>query len=362
MKQQSDIEMNQKYLEKKIRSVAGITQDHSGVFSLFFDLCSHLGREVLLLKAWANEVRVGIDDLEKKEFDAAIDSAHSFLERNFNMAKSGALYIKLGANPHVEEVLFDVPVESQHYYKTYPVIYPLVELRDKFERFILVATSSQKAHIAEIDLGRTSLEIVSMREDENMRTGREWTREHYSNVAKERGKKFLKEKVDILRKITAQKGKSSIIIAGEPRYVNRLKEAMPKDLQALVVDEVRSGFSDNSLKDIIEKAQEAFLQVEKTISLSAVDELVRTMHGSGLVAIGVDECYKGLIWGNVQNLVISKNMPSEDSEKLLKVASVRKIPIETVEDSEKLEALGGVGAILRYRTPSEEMLNVKKAI
>lgn len=343
--------MNQDYLDKQIRKIAQLPQDGTKYMSLFFDFQAHPGKEAMLFKAWAYEYRIGLDRVEAMLFDDALQEALEFLEDYQGVAKSGAIYISLEEIPQVKFMLFDAPMESQYYLFDYPVIYPLVELRDKFERFVLVALSSQKAHIIEIDLGKTSLELISQREEAKLKSGREWTKEHYLNAKKERGKKFLKEKIELLRQISEKNAHCSIILAGEPRFVNRLKKALPQPIARLVVDEVKSGVGDAVLHDIIEQSKASYLKAEHQQSLNSVEQIIQNIHTNGLASTSLQGCLQALEYGNAQLLLLSKQLEQADREKLLKQASISQTAIETVENSDKLDALGGAGVILRYKTP-----------
>ena len=66
------------------------------------------------------------------------------------------------------------------------------------------------------------------------RLGREWTREHYQNHRQQRDQQFVKEKVAVIERLMAKRGHNTLLLAGEPRFVKRLRSALPKHLEARV--------------------------------------------------------------------------------------------------------------------------------
>jgi hypothetical protein len=49
-------------------------------------------------------------------------------------------------------------------------------------------------------------------------------------------------------------------------------------------------------------------------------------------------------------LVISENLPDEEREALVRLATVRDVTIEVCEDDPLIDDYGGVGCLLRYRS------------
>lgn len=83
-------------------------------------------------------------------------------------------------------ITFDAPLETAMHAAAYPVLYPLVELKDRFNRFVVVLTTSESARIIEMSLGSASTVLLAERPELQKRFGREWTREHYVNHRRER--------------------------------------------------------------------------------------------------------------------------------------------------------------------------------
>ena len=158
----------------------------------------------------------------------------------------------------------------------------------------------------------------------------------------------------MIEQLMSKRGHNAIIIAGESRYISRLREALPKHLQEKVVDQIRTGINDERIQEILETAIESYLQVEHNESESTVKKLFRAFRTNGLAALGLAATLRALKNGQASHLVISNNLPLTSREKLVRIASQNGIPIETVRNSNLLIEQGGVGALLRYRNHPDQ--------
>lgn len=240
------------------------------------------------------------------------------------------------------------PMEPQFHVTTVPVIFPLVEMKDRFDRFVLVVTNSQSAQVYEINLGEASQALLTQRPELRKRLGREWTREHYQNHRKEREGQFVKEKVNVIERLMAKRGHNALVLAGEPRYVKRLREHLPKHLQGKVAGEIRSGVCDDSIPKVVEQSIATFLDEENRESHDAVKSLEAAVCSGGLAVVGITQTMEAFANHQVDQLILSTDLPTPEREKLVRMATRQDVPVETVRGSETLEKNGGVGCLLRY--------------
>jgi stalled ribosome rescue protein Dom34 len=243
---------------------------------------------------------------------------------------------------------FAVSLETHFHAGGLPIIYPLVELKDRFNRFVLVITNSEVARILEINLGQVSETLFAERPDLRERLGREWTREHYQNHRHHRDNQFVKEKVAVIERLMAKRGHNALLLAGEPRFVNRLREALPKHLQARIAGEIRIGVREDSLPEVIDLAIQSFLAQENRESHNAVRLLDEAVQRGGLAVVGLQPSLQALATGQADLLVLSDSLPADDREMLVREAARHDTKVETVRASKLLEQNGGVGCLLRY--------------
>jgi stalled ribosome rescue protein Dom34 len=239
-------------------------------------------------------------------------------------------------------------MESRFHVADLPAIYPLVELKDRFNRFVVVLCTAASARIIEMNLGSHSIELLTERPSLRERIGREWTRQHYANHRRERDRQFVKEKISVIENLMAKNGHNSLIVAGDPRHVNQLVSALPAHLKSKLVGEIKTGITDERLKNVLSQAVESFLKAEAEEAHDTVSMLVQAVRARGLATIGVEETSKALVGDQVERLVVSSTLLHEDREELVRLASQRDVPIETVQGCELLDRNGGAGALLRY--------------
>lgn len=341
-------------LRKHILTLAGLAESDSPVISAYLDLQQPHAMARADFRAWASMVRQTFGSQQRRDFDDAVEEIEAWLPQA--QGRGAAVFARWGEHPMMLPMNFDAPLETHFHVGPYPVIYPLVELKDRFNRFVVVITTAESAKIIEVNLGAHSVELLTDRPALRTRIGREWTRQHYMNHRRDRERAFLKEKVAVIRSLMAKRGHNSLIVAGDPRWVSSLVEALPKALQDKVVSEIKTGFADYRLGEIMDLAVEAFLKAEHEESLGTVDRLVEAVRAGRLAAIGSPATLRALREGRVSELVISTSLLHDEREELIRLASKQGLAIETVQDCSLLDAHGGVGALLRYEAPSVETI------
>lgn len=345
--------MNQLILKKHLIALATLPETESPIISAYFDLSLPQAENRTRLNSWATLARHSFRGQQARDFDDALEEIASALE-GAEAGRSAAIFSRWGDHPMILPLTMQAPIEPQFHVGGVPVIFPLVELKDRFHRFVLVATSSEAAHIYEINLGEASEALLAERPELRERLGREWTREHYQNHRRERDEKFVKEKVAVIERLMAKRGHNALVLAGEARYVNRLRDQLPKHLQARIAGEIRSGVSEGSLPKVVEQSIGVFLDQEHQESHEAVDRLDAAMRSGGLAVVGMEGTVRAMELHQADQLILSTDIPSADREQLVRLATLQDLPVETVRDSITLERNGGVGCLLRFLPKFEE--------
>ncbi|MEM6910296.1 MAG: host attachment protein [Verrucomicrobiota bacterium] len=346
-------------LEKYIRALASSPETSSPVISAFFDFTQPVTKLERDFHSWCSLTRHTFKAEAQVDFLEAAEEIRSWLHAPH--AVSGAVFSRWGDQPLFLPLDFHVPLETSFHADDFAIIYPLVELRDRFDRFVVVLTTNEFARIVEVNLGETSLEVLTDRPALRQRLGREWTREHYANHRRDRERLFVKEKIEVLERLMAKQGHNALLIAGQPNCVARLRDSLPRALREKLVDEIATGFTDQRVGELMEKAVEAFLAAEREESQATVKRLDQAIRSDGLATVGVEATKQALERAQAECLVLSKNLLSVDREALLRLAIPQRLPVETVENSQLLDHHGGAGALLRYRwenvlTPGEALL------
>ncbi len=340
--------MNYAKLRKHLNALASLPKGESPVISAYFDLRGPRHELRSDFRSWVELSRQTFrNPRTRQDFDDAAEEIENWLQEA--EGAGGAVFCRWGEQPLFLPMTFKVPVETRLHVDDFAVIYPLVELKDRFNRFVLVITTRDSARIIEMNLGAQSVELLTRRPALRERIGREWTREHYVNHRRERERQFVKEKIAVIESLMAKRGHNALILAGDARHVARVSEALPPHLKSKVIDEIRTGVSDDRLGEVLSQAVGSFLKAEAEDAHDAVAWLVQAVRAGGLASVGVESVRHALREGRAERLIVSNELPLEDQEELVRLASRHSIPIETVQDCELLDRNGGAGCLLRYR-------------
>lgn len=340
--------MNYAALHKNIISLAGLAKDESPVINAYFDLSQSKASLHKHLNSWMELSRETYTDPQiRTDLEESVQLIHGWLSDAYG--RGAAVFCRMGEHPLFIAMQFEAPMETGIHVDDFPVIYPLVELKDRFNRFVVVLTTSEYARIIEMNLGAQSVKLLTERPALRERIGREWTREHYTNHRKESENRFVKEKISIIENLMSKRGHNHLILAGESRFISRMYEALPAHLKSKVIDEIKTGVNDERLGEILDQAVGSFLTHESEDAYDTVDTLMHAVRNGGLARIGVQSTRLALQHGSASKLVISNALRQKDQETLIRLASQQSIEIETVQDCELLNHNGGAGCLLRYR-------------
>ena len=262
-----------------------------------------------------------------------------------------------------------------------PHVYPLARLIDQYRRYAVVLADTNRAQIFVFAAGRA----VQQDEIENVKTKHTsvggWSQSRYQRHEENYHLHHAKEVVDALERTLREEQIEHVILAGDEAVViPLLKEQMSKEVQEKVIDTISLGI-DTPEHELLEETLTAFNRHDSLTDMQQVERLLGEFRGDNLAVAGVPDTLAALSNGQVEEMLIvatadSLKFDEEEVRKVLKVYGADDIP-ETldaravadelirranqmsaarttfVEDATRLEQLGGVGALLRYRVSEE---------
>ena len=262
-----------------------------------------------------------------------------------------------------------------------PHVYPLARLIDQYRRYAVVLADTNRAQIFVFAAGRA----VEQNDIENVKTKHTsvggWSQSRYQRHEENYHLHHAKEVVDALERTVREEQIEHVILAGDEAVViPLLKEQMSKELLAKVIDTISLGI-DTPEHELLEETLTAFSRHDSLTDMQQVERLLGEFRGDNLAVAGVPDTLAALSNGQVEEMLIvaavdSLKFDEEEVRKVLKVYGADDIP-ETldaravadelirranqmsaarttfVEDATRLEQLGGVGALLRYRVSEE---------
>ena len=346
-------------LKHFIRSLMRVEPNKSPMMSCFLNLEGSRKDQINQFMFECNEHAKRLSGKWLEEFEAAQARMSEYLSYDLDTkTQSAVIYVRAGEHPAFEAMQFEVPLKTQLIIDRLPHIYPLIELKDTYHRFVIIITTETQARILETTIGSVTEEIMATRPDLRQRIGREWTQEHYRNHKFEKEQQFIKEKIRIVDELMAKGGHNHLIVAGSPKMVSRLTNALPDRLKSKLVSKLTQ-HPHGGLGPLLRNCILEFSAAENLESHDYVDALQSAVLSGGLGTTGFETCRDALLFGYADMLIIDQDFSNwEGREELVRLAMDAKVQIETVADSDVLQRLGGVGCLLRYR-PSFSLASVE---
>ena len=337
-----------------MRTVIGYLADteptESPIISCFANVGDGAQVSLSEIDARAAQIKKQLTGDRRIHFNEALQSVRKTLLGPLKPAtKSLAIFARGGDQPMLFPVEFEVVMPARFIVDDLPHIYPLVELKDTYHRFVIVITTEDDVRIMETSVGAVSEQIFASRPELRKRIGREWTREHYQNHKKERERKFIKEKIAVVEDLMERRGHNHLVIAGSPKMTAMLTKELPERLQKRIVS-VFATNPKNGIAPILLESIAQFVQAETVESHDRATRLESAVLSGGLGVAGIEASTKALNDGYADMLVIDQDFDiPEIRESLVRLATRKNVPIETVSDSTSLKRLAGVGCLLRYK-------------
>lgn len=321
---------------------------------------------------------------DQKSFDEDFGRIVRFLESEVPPQVQGIAIFACSADSDWFVVgLFDAPFERNRLFVAdRPHLYPLARLVDQYRRYAVVLADTNRAQIFVFAAGRA----IEREELQNVKTKHTkvggWSQARYQRHEQNYHIQHAKEVVDILEKIVREENIEHVILAGDETVViPLLREQMPKTLEEKIIEALSLGI-DTPEHELLDESLTAFQRHDSLTDMEKVERLLNEYRADNLGVAGVTETLAALSNGQVEEMLIAAKAESiqydkEEVEKVLKLYDVdgalpeeldqRTVADELVrranvlssarvtfiEDSTRLERVGGVGAFLRYRVSEE---------
>lgn len=376
--------MDVKTLQQHLLALATLNETGAPVVSCYLNL----ERGPLAYRGALDErvelLRRSLPEPQRSQVAAALEPIEAWLRaRPANGTQGLALFSRAGDQPFFLPLAFRVPLPTSISVDSTPNIYHLVEIKDNYDRYVVLFATERSARILGINLGSITQDIWKSRPDLRRRVGNEWTKEHFQDHRRERGKQFVREQIRLADQLMSAGGYGHLIVAGSARTTAEIRQALPKHLKAKLVDVVSANANDR-VSDVVAATLQSFLEHEEGESLQVVEQLLKHIHLHGLAVAGTDPSMVALRAGQADILVLAKDYQSgkawlcpacgsagdqtqapaacprcacaavrqyDIKEEMVRLAEQTGCGVEVVEHSDALMQLGGVGCLLRYVAP-----------
>jgi peptide subunit release factor 1 (eRF1) len=342
------------------------------VVSLYLDLRpDEHGRDrydQFLRKELADRLRTyGSGSPERRSLEQDADRIEEYVS-GVNPALNGlALFAASGAELF-EAVPLAAPIDGHRLYVSdEPHLLPLARILDQYPRYaaLLADTNSARIFVFAANTVERSDQIEGTRTRRHKMGG--WSQARYQRHTENYHLHHAKEIVDALSRIVRDDGIEQIVIAGDEVIVPLLREQLPKDVAARIVDVLKLDIR-TPQHDVLERSLEALKEKDAETDRDRVEQLLGAYRAGGLGCAGVTATRRAFELGQVDELLVPatperiqgvasdadatppERTPAERAvDELIAQARQTSAKIRFIEDSSLLAPLGGVGAFLRFK-------------
>jgi Bacterial archaeo-eukaryotic release factor family 10 len=184
--------MELRTLERHIASLAAMPESGAPVISCYLNL---QGGPPGYQNTWDEQVatlRSGLTGVARRDFEEGLIPIEKFRESAMREgAASLAVFARAGERPFFLALQFRVPLPTRIAVGSAPNIYPLVEIKDNYNRYVVLLATEERAHMLAVNLGSVTQEVWRTRPELRRRVGHEWTTEHSRSHRRERIHQFI---------------------------------------------------------------------------------------------------------------------------------------------------------------------------
>jgi peptide chain release factor subunit 1 len=259
-----------------------------------------------------------------------------------------------------------------------PHLYPLARLDARYPRYAALVCDTNHARIFVFAAG--AVERVGELQGEKTRrhdTGG-WSQARFQRRIENTHKAHVQEAVDVLDRIVRTEDIPHVLVSGNDASLPLIDECLPQPLRERVVDHLRLDTKAPE-REIFERTIEALRRKDADDDKESVGALMEAYRSGGLGVVGFERTREALENGQVDELLVSSSLvrlegvhgiepaiveaddrgdaePIEKvddalkADELVAVARRTDAAITFIEDASLLARVGGVGALLRYKT------------
>jgi peptide subunit release factor 1 (eRF1) len=354
------------------------------VLSLYLDMrTDQSGRRnhaVFLRKVFAERGRT-FHGTARKSFEHDTQRIQHYLETEVSPSLRGlALFACSAADGFLDAFQLAAPFEEYSLFiGSVPYLYPLAQLSDRYPAYAALLVDTNSARLFVFRLGRRD----AHEEVTNVKTRRTavggWSQARYQRHCDNFHLHHMKEVVAVLDRIVRAEALDHIVVAVDDTARPFLMEQLPKHLEEKIVQVLHLAITTPE-HEVLAETLDAMRQHDAETDAEQVGRAIDEVAARGLAVVGPQATLDALVAGQVEELLIAARpdmlreagrLPSDSpsapvsvdstaakadperirlSGELVARAHQNAARIRFIEDAALLERVGGVGAILRFRT------------
>lgn len=269
-----------------------------------------------------------------------------------NAGAAGLAIFACSAGGLFEVVRSGTEFSNRVIYGQRPALFQLARLVDEFEPAVVAVADTNTLRLFVVQFG--GLEEAGGRDEDSIhfqkRATDGWSQARYQRHIDKHREDFAKEAATQIRELMERERATRLVLAGDEVAIPLLQAALPRDvLDRLAGDALRIHIR-ASKDDVAVEVADVLAECEAQDSAAVADLLVGEVLSDDLGVAGTADSRHALEAGAGDVLVIASSFePSEVRNELTRLAVQTGAEVDVVSGHEGLDALGGVGVLLRYR-------------
>ena len=394
---QETLPMERKNLQEHIQTLATLEEAEAPVISCYLSL-EGSNDEWLQLHERVGVIRTCQRGKQREYFSAAFNRVEDYIaNRLLPDARGAAIFSREGEAPFFLPLQFRAPLPTTLSIDSLPNIFPLVELSEKRERYIILFVCADYSRILEVNFGGFIKQLWAQNARLSEKFSKKASKQHYQSCDPQQS---TQEKIAILEKIFAKSDDSHLILAGDQHLTSQIKTLLPENIKARLVDIIAASAQDRISK-VVATTLKSLVKYEQEKGIAAAEAFKRQIDIDGPAVAGTEKTFTALMKGTADVLLFSQDYDPgigwtcnrcgrfavtidnsvfcktckmrqqcfstksshlidcqvcgnnegrkfDIKEEMVRLAAQNKCKLEILADNHLLCQLGGVGCLLRY--------------
>ena len=308
-----------------------------------------------------------VEGPERKSLQEDADKIDQYIAGLDASANGIAVFASSGAGLF-EAVELAAPIDEHRLYvSNEPHLYPLARVLDQYPRYAVLVADTHRSRIVVVAANDVeSTEQVTGTKTRRHKMGG-WSQARYQRHIENYHQQHAKEVAETLARLVRDEGIGAIVLAGDNVAVPLVRNELPKDIAARVVDVVK--LDDRAPeRQIVDATIESLRQKDAETDRERVEAVLGAYRAGGLAAVGVEPTLAALTLGQVDELLITAVTDAIDpgrsaepaaqsgrsaeervADELVTKARQTGARVRFIEDAALLAAVGGAAASLRFK-------------
>lgn len=358
-----------------LREWAELSSTRPTMLTVYLD--TRHGPDLKFLIRRGREIRGLYDGDLRRNFLAAMKKTRQFLDDEENVSGRGIAIMVDPSQDLFRHYVLPRSVGNLVTLDTSAYIRPLARLEDDWEPFGLCLLDNSHAQLYLVDLSRVT-DMKSLKTDVlgSQKNGG-WSQARYSRRRKNQIDDFLRQVASELSSLLRKERVNRIVLAGSAEAKRQLVDFLPRDMQRKVIGflDVSADTDENTL---LKKTFPIFFEAEKLEEGRLIQNLRDCLASGGLAVAGLDDTALAVARGRAERILVQSDLKpagwkcercdvmEEGEEKECVLCGETVYPVDVVEEiveyaaktsaevvfveekNQLLEAMGNIGAFLRY--------------